>query len=167
MMERILGPVPSRMIRKTRQVNGYIRQKHTCVKAHMLKHYSLKQEAEVFLSWSSGLGWELIVRKICPRKLQTITSKWEEMGFVRLEFKSQYWCLFHFVFPSAVPAVWGRGSPPVFWSYWKHVGVRAVQEVGPGRLPQTPFFWELGHRWASRQQELGGKPGHQPVTHKF
>lgn len=74
--------------------------------------------------------------------------------------------LLFFLLMSAVPAVRGRGTPPVVWPNRKHVGVRALQEAGAGRLPQTPFLRDCGDRRGSGWQELGGQPGHQPVTYK-
>lgn len=80
-----------------------------------------------------------------------------------------FWIFFFisfFCILPAVPAVGGGGAPPVIWPHWKYVGIWTLQEAGAGRLPKAPFLWEWGEWRGCRQQELGGQPGHQPVTHK-
>lgn len=74
---------------------------------------------------------------------------------------------FSFFFPllSAISAVRGGRAPPAVWPHRKHVGVWALQEACTGWLSKTPFLWELRDQWGCRHQELGGQPGHQPVTH--
>lgn len=94
MMERILGPVPSRMIRKTRWENLQTLHTHQSKSAHEQTFIQntvlpeLSQKAEVFLSRPSGLGRELLCWEIRERKLQTLAGKRWPKYSVLVQFSS-------------------------------------------------------------------------------